>query len=165
MQYRAVRVKTKTHVDVVPSLTLFIKDEITDQPNMGMSTNRKRIGSQTKSCACRNPRCSQRLQRRHLLGSCKEEASDSTAGIGTAPPIVQDVLASTGRPLDAATRAFFEPRFGHDFGNVGSMLMPQRPSPHGRLVRWPTPAGNTSCLDVNYMRRSRIPGRGCWRMS
>jgi hypothetical protein len=28
------------------------------------------------------------------------------------------VLASPGAPLDAATRAFFEPRFGHDFGNV-----------------------------------------------
>ena len=48
----------------------------------------------------------------------QRKASDSTAGIGTAPTIVQDVLASTGRPLDPAKRAFFEPRFGHDFGNV-----------------------------------------------
>jgi N-acetyl-anhydromuramyl-L-alanine amidase AmpD len=28
------------------------------------------------------------------------------------------VLRSPGRPLDAATRSFFEPRFGRDFGNV-----------------------------------------------
>ena len=34
------------------------------------------------------------------------------------PRIVSDVLRSPGRPLDAATRAFFEPRFGHDFGHV-----------------------------------------------
>jgi hypothetical protein len=34
------------------------------------------------------------------------------------PPVVQEVLASPGRPLDAATRAFFEPRFGYDFGHV-----------------------------------------------
>ncbi len=35
-----------------------------------------------------------------------------------APPIVHDVLRSPGQPLDLKTRAFFEPRFGHDFGNV-----------------------------------------------
>jgi len=34
------------------------------------------------------------------------------------PPIVHDVLRSQGQPLDVATRAFMEPRFGHDFGNV-----------------------------------------------
>lgn len=42
----------------------------------------------------------------------------SGATAGTVPPIVQDVLASSGEPLDAATRTFFEPRFGHDFGHV-----------------------------------------------
>jgi hypothetical protein len=35
-----------------------------------------------------------------------------------APPIVQEVLRSPGQPLDAATRAYMEPRFGHDFGKV-----------------------------------------------
>jgi hypothetical protein len=34
------------------------------------------------------------------------------------PPIVHEVLRSPGQPLDAATRAFFEPRFGHDFSRV-----------------------------------------------
>lgn len=34
------------------------------------------------------------------------------------PPIVYEVLRSPGQPLDAATRAFFEPRFGHDFSKV-----------------------------------------------
>jgi hypothetical protein len=34
------------------------------------------------------------------------------------PPIVHDVLRSPGQPLDAATRAYMEPRFGHDFGSV-----------------------------------------------
>jgi hypothetical protein len=31
---------------------------------------------------------------------------------------VHDVLRSPGRPLDAAVRAFFEPRLGHDFATV-----------------------------------------------
>jgi hypothetical protein len=35
-----------------------------------------------------------------------------------APPIVHDVLRSPGQPLDATTRAFMEPRFGHDFSSV-----------------------------------------------
>jgi len=34
------------------------------------------------------------------------------------PPIVQDVLRSPGQPLDAATRAFMESRFGRDFAHV-----------------------------------------------
>lgn len=35
-----------------------------------------------------------------------------------APPIVHEVLNSPGQPLDAQTRAFFEPRFGQDFTRV-----------------------------------------------
>lgn len=34
------------------------------------------------------------------------------------PPVVHDVLRSAGRPLDRETRAFMEPRFGHDFSRV-----------------------------------------------
>jgi len=34
------------------------------------------------------------------------------------PPIVSEVLHSQGQPLDAETRAFIEPRFGHDFSEV-----------------------------------------------
>ena len=37
---------------------------------------------------------------------------------GGVPAIVHDVLHSPGQPLDSATRAFFEPRFGHDFSRV-----------------------------------------------
>ena len=35
-----------------------------------------------------------------------------------APSIVHQVLSSPGQPLDAATRAFFEPRFGYNFSAV-----------------------------------------------
>lgn len=39
--------------------------------------------------------------------------------IHSAPPIVHDVLnGGGGHPLDATTRAFMEPRFGHDFSQV-----------------------------------------------
>jgi hypothetical protein len=59
-------------------------------------------------------------------GRCAECAANKTlqrqsAGSvrsGIAPAIVQEVLRSPGQPLDAQTRAFFEPRFGHDFSKV-----------------------------------------------
>jgi hypothetical protein len=34
------------------------------------------------------------------------------------PPIVSDVVNSPGEPLDSGTRAFMEPRFGHEFAHV-----------------------------------------------
>ena len=40
------------------------------------------------------------------------------SGVLEAPPSMHDVLDKPGHPLDAATRAFFEPRLGHDFSQV-----------------------------------------------
>ena len=48
----------------------------------------------------------------------QRRAMGGAEGGAEAPLIVHDVLSSSGRPLDAATRAFFEPRFGHDFSKV-----------------------------------------------
>ena len=45
-----------------------------------------------------------------------ESAADS--GVPSAPPVVRGALDSSGQPLDAETRAFFEPRFGRDFSGV-----------------------------------------------
>jgi hypothetical protein len=39
-------------------------------------------------------------------------------GLSNTPASVHEVLRSPGQPLDAATRAYFEPRFGHDFSSV-----------------------------------------------
>jgi hypothetical protein len=54
---------------------------------------------------------------------CEEEklqkkAAGPQLAAGEAPAIVHDVLRSPGQPLDAATRGFFEPRFGRDFSAV-----------------------------------------------
>ncbi len=42
----------------------------------------------------------------------------NSAPVNAIPPIVHDVLSSSGQPLDAQTREFMEPRFGHDFSQV-----------------------------------------------
>ncbi|MGH9495665.1 MAG: DUF4157 domain-containing protein [Candidatus Sulfotelmatobacter sp.] len=41
-----------------------------------------------------------------------------TANVTSAPPTAHEVLRSSGQPLDEKTRAFLEPRFGHNFGHV-----------------------------------------------
>jgi hypothetical protein len=40
------------------------------------------------------------------------------AAVGEAPASVHEVVRLPGQPLDAATRGFFEPRFGQDFSSV-----------------------------------------------
>jgi hypothetical protein len=55
---------------------------------------------------------------------CEEDAKVQRKGVAgavggvTAPPIVHAALQSPGQPLDAQTRSFMEPRFGHDFAGV-----------------------------------------------
>jgi hypothetical protein len=58
-------------------------------------------------------------------GECAEcrakrlRRSPSTAvSMDAAPGVVHDALRSPGQPLDAQTRAFMEPRFGHSFASV-----------------------------------------------
>ena len=56
--------------------------------------------------------------------TCEEEQklqkkdAGPQAATREAPAIVHEVLRSPGQPLDAATRAYFEPRFGQDFSQV-----------------------------------------------
>lgn len=47
-----------------------------------------------------------------------QQLTGSRSAVGQVPGIVQQVLGSPGQPLDAPARAFFEPRFGHDFSKV-----------------------------------------------
>ena len=47
-----------------------------------------------------------------------QRAAVNTAPTSAVPPIVHDVLSAPGQPLDRGTRAFMEPRFGHDFSGV-----------------------------------------------
>jgi len=68
-----------------------------------------------RKCACGNhavggecESCKQRLRRKGGVGE----------SLHAVPGIVHDVLSTPGLPLDVATRAWMEPRFGHDFSGV-----------------------------------------------
>lgn len=73
-----------------------------------------------RKCACGgNPGVSgecEKCREKRLQRKAATPISSNQAQV--APPIVHEVLRSRGQPLDAATRAQFEPRFGHSFANV-----------------------------------------------
>lgn len=70
-------------------------------------------GSAGAGGACEN--CDeQKLSRQRLTDDAERETKSRDAS----PLIVQNVLRSPGQPLDQETRAFMEPRFGHDFSRV-----------------------------------------------
>jgi hypothetical protein len=55
--------------------------------------------------------------RKKRLGTL-QRAAVNPSPVNEVPPIVHEVLHTPGQPLDAQTRAFMEPRFGHDFSQV-----------------------------------------------
>ena len=97
-------------------MTLRITNPIWQPPPAVRTT----LSSVQRKCACGN--------RADAGGECAEDrrkregalqrAPATAAPVNDTPPIVDDVLRSSGQPLDEATRAFMEPRFGHDFSRV-----------------------------------------------
>jgi Domain of unknown function (DUF4157) len=90
-------------------------DQVADQV---MQTSAPRL--QHASCACGGacPKCqTEQPGRKHERIQTKRVGS-SDIGQTAAPPIVHEVLRSSGQPLDAQTRDFMELRFGHDFSSV-----------------------------------------------
>jgi hypothetical protein len=71
-----------------------------------------------RKCACGGscPRCESEQVQRKAAGANEPDA---------VPDIVHEVLREPGEPLDAATRAFMEPRFGQDFSGVRVHTDPQ----------------------------------------
>lgn len=73
-----------------------------------------------RACACGGgcPQCQREQLGQKYPRLRTQRVASSDLGQSEAPPIVHEVLASPGQPLDAATRAFMEDRFGHDFSRV-----------------------------------------------
>src|SRR4030095_10416272 len=70
-----------------------------------------------RACACGGTcsACRGKQEHEHVQTNRVDE---SGSGRTEAPPIVHEVLLSPGQALDAATRAFMQPRFGRDFSHV-----------------------------------------------
>jgi hypothetical protein len=82
------------------------------RPSQGVLLQRK--------CACRGTsemagECAGCREKRE--GALQRQAANG-AEPASVPPIVKEVLRSPAQTLEPVTRAFLEPRFGHDFSNV-----------------------------------------------
>ncbi len=83
----------------------------------------------------------------------------SSAYAESAPSLVSKVLKAPGQPLDTATRAFFEPRFGHDFGDVRVHADQETAaSAHAVNARAYT-VGNHIAFDPGHYRPTTKPGQ------
>jgi hypothetical protein len=85
-------------------------DQVMRMPDPALSIVPGRTQLSRKCAACEEEEEEKKLQMKPA--ELAERAADE------APPIVHEVLRSPGQPLDAATRAFMEPRFGYDFSKV-----------------------------------------------
>lgn len=83
----------------------------------------KSTGVLQRKCACGGSlgltsECAGCDKKRLSLQRPTQNSNLETRNSEGVPPIVNEVLGLAGQPLDAETRTFFEPRFGHNFSNV-----------------------------------------------
>jgi hypothetical protein len=100
----------EAEADRVAEQVMRMPDPVPATPSSGAPVLRRKCACEGSGAPC---------------AACSAEHEDvlqrKSAGVVApteAPPIVHEVLASPGRPLDAATRTFFEPRFGYNFSRV-----------------------------------------------
>ncbi len=100
---------------------------VRQQVQRSVATNRSfnlaRPGLLQRKCSCGGTsgpsgECEECRKNRLSLQRRTTDASRGSAVDSSAPPIVDKVLSSPGQPLDSVTRAFMEPRFGHNFSNI-----------------------------------------------
>ena len=87
-----------------------VADQVMRMPDPDLSIASAPPRLSRKCAACEEEERAQKLQ--------TKPAGPAEPGASEAPPIVHEVLGSPGEPLDTATRAFMEPRFGYDFSYV-----------------------------------------------
>ncbi|EFH84857.1 DUF4157 domain-containing protein [Ktedonobacter racemifer] len=93
--------------------------QIKASPTSQRSFTPVQTGLLQRKCACGgNPGVDGECEecRRKRLSLQRRAATQAMPS--TVPFIVHEVLRSSGQPLDQKTRAFMEPRFGHDFSQV-----------------------------------------------
>lgn len=82
-----------------------------------------------RKCACGNhiaagTRCGECAGKKGI----RQRKSSNNSEQSEVPPVVHEVLRSSGQPLDKKTRGFFESRFAHDFSGVPLSSALQQPS-------------------------------------
>jgi hypothetical protein len=104
-----------------------IADQVMHMPEKRLASTRTDPAAVTgvqRKCACGGTcaDCNSEQSDKHeddgTVHVQMKATSPASTGFAEAPPIVHDELQRPGHPLDPDTRAFMEPRFGHDFSQV-----------------------------------------------
>ena len=120
----SVRLQPKLQVGTVDDPLEAEADRVADQvmrmpdaalPDTALSNPSAANGSNSlhRKCAA----CEEEEEPVHRKENGPKENGPAHAE-GEAPPLVHEALRSPGQPLDPASRAFFEPRFGQDLSHV-----------------------------------------------
>src|SRR6185436_3067316 len=102
-------------VGLQPKLTINTPGDVHEQEADRVAEQVMRMPEPERSSGGGYPKSDGGQNSRAQVQTKSAQANDSSGAV--APPIVHDVLRSPGQPLDAATRAFMEPRFGQDFSD------------------------------------------------
>ncbi|MFL6207530.1 MAG: DUF4157 domain-containing protein [Pyrinomonadaceae bacterium] len=117
--FSLIPLHAKTRAGIQPKLTVNIPGDVYEQ-------EADRVAEQVlhmpdarlqRACAC-GGECPTCKTKQLSTGAKPAQLKRNQTGETATPAFVQDVLHSPGQPLDAGTRAYFEPRFGHDFSHV-----------------------------------------------
>ncbi len=102
-----------------------IADQVMRMPEPGIVSRSEIAGPLLMKRSC--PKCKKKARKRQdeeellqmkPVSGKGPKRSAAKAAPSSVPPIVHEVLRSSGKPLDESTQSFMEPRFGHDFGKV-----------------------------------------------
>ncbi|MEO5931762.1 MAG: DUF4157 domain-containing protein [Candidatus Kapaibacterium sp.] len=117
-----------------------------------------------RSCAC-----GQHTKGEGECAECGKRKLQRRAGTGRdlpgIPPIVDAVLRAPGRPLEAQTRGFMEPRFSHDFSRVRISGQGRRLSASDPAISSPADQSEREAeLVADRVTKSegRMPERSSW---
>lgn len=118
--FTEISVHSKTPVNLQAKLTVSAPGDIHEQEadSVAQQVTSMPEPQLHRTCACSGgcPGCRNEQTANVHLQTNAIQAKDS--GKIAAPAIVNEVLQSPGQPLELSTRAFMEPRLGHDFSQV-----------------------------------------------
>lgn len=97
--------------------------------SLSKNTTSLNAGLLQRKCECGNntvagSKCDKCESKNGLL----QRKSSNNSEQSEVPPVVHEVLRSSGQPLDKKTRGFFESRFAHNFSGVPLSSTSQQPS-------------------------------------
>ena len=102
-----------------------VADHVMRMPDSTFSATPTAPKVQRKCAACEEETvqrkcasCAKKEEAERIHRKASAQSAGQSTGQPTVPHSVQNVLRSSGQPLDASTRSFFEPRFGSDLSNV-----------------------------------------------